>query len=259
MDSARSAQGNGRGVPHLSVDGAALRHFHICAFFNSREEEAQVLGPFYREAFRRGERNLHLMAPGALAAHRAALAATGMDVAACEACGQLALATWPVEDGRPRFDAEAWLEVLARAADHPTPRERPPIDDAHERHALAGAGQRLVARMDAALDAGADPIDLLIYEARLNGLVDGRQLPTICVYDLARLDGATMMDLLRTHPLTLIGGVLRENPFFTPPAEMLRELSARRVSGRRRGLPAPGAVPAQSSNLPNRVSARPAR
>ena len=47
--------------------------------------------------------------------------------------------------------------MLARAADHPTPRERPPIDDAHERHALAGAGQRLVARMDAALDAEPRP------------------------------------------------------------------------------------------------------
>ena len=38
-----------------------------------------------------------------------------------------------------------------------------------------------------------------------------------------------MMDLLRTHPLTLIGGVVQENPFFTPPAEMLKELRARKV------------------------------
>jgi hypothetical protein len=36
-----------------------------------------------------------------------------------------------------------------------------------------------------------------------------------------------MMDLLRTHPLTLVGGVVQENPFYTPPREMLEELRAR--------------------------------
>ena len=62
----------------------------------------------------------------------------------------------------------------------------------------------------------------------LNALLAERRQLAICVYDLASLDGTLMMDLLRTHPLTMIGGVLRENPFFTPPAEMLRELSARK-------------------------------
>jgi hypothetical protein len=37
-----------------------------------------------------------------------------------------------------------------------------------------------------------------------------------------------MMDILRTHPLTLIGGVVQENPFYTPPAQMLQELRERK-------------------------------
>ena len=36
------------------------------------------------------------------------------------------------------------------------------------------------------------------------------------------------MDIMRTHPMVIIGGVLQENPFFVPPAEMLRELRERR-------------------------------
>jgi len=36
-----------------------------------------------------------------------------------------------------------------------------------------------------------------------------------------------MMDVLRTHPLVIIGGFLHENPFFVPPDELLRELRAR--------------------------------
>ncbi|MGQ0563316.1 MAG: hypothetical protein ACT443_15765 [Gemmatimonadota bacterium] len=39
------------------------------------------------------------------------------------------------------------------------------------------------------------------------------------------------MDILRTHPMVIMGGVLQANPFFTPPDEFLRELHER--AGRR--------------------------
>ncbi len=35
------------------------------------------------------------------------------------------------------------------------------------------------------------------------------------------------MDILRTHPMVVVGGRLRENPFFVPPDEFLRELRTR--------------------------------
>jgi hypothetical protein len=37
------------------------------------------------------------------------------------------------------------------------------------------------------------------------------------------------MDILRTHPMVIIGGVLQANPFWVPPDEFLRELDARRA------------------------------
>ena len=36
------------------------------------------------------------------------------------------------------------------------------------------------------------------------------------------------MDILRTHPMVIIGGVLQANPFWVSPDEFLRELDARR-------------------------------
>ena len=36
------------------------------------------------------------------------------------------------------------------------------------------------------------------------------------------------MDILRTHPMCIIGGVLQTNPFWVPPDEFLRELKARK-------------------------------
>ena len=37
------------------------------------------------------------------------------------------------------------------------------------------------------------------------------------------------MDILRTHPLVIIGGVLQENPLYVPPDEFLQELEERRA------------------------------
>ena len=36
------------------------------------------------------------------------------------------------------------------------------------------------------------------------------------------------MDIMRTHPMVIIGGILQENPFFVRPDEMLREIRERR-------------------------------
>jgi hypothetical protein len=45
----------------------------------------------------------------------------------------------------------------------------------------------------------------------------------ICAYDVSRFDGSFIIDILRTHPLVLIGGLLQENPFFVAPSEFLKE------------------------------------
>ena len=36
------------------------------------------------------------------------------------------------------------------------------------------------------------------------------------------------MDVMRTHPMVIVGGLLQANPFFVPPDEFLRELGERR-------------------------------
>ncbi|HEX2279191.1 MAG TPA: hypothetical protein VHN13_19015 [Candidatus Tectomicrobia bacterium] len=51
-----------------------------------------------------------------------------------------------------------------------------------------------------------------------------------------------MLDIMRTHPMVIIGGILQENPFFVPPDEMLRELREREG---RQALPGPHGVPAR--------------
>ncbi|UXH76247.1 MEDS domain-containing protein [Roseateles amylovorans] len=198
--------------------GSRLTHFHVCAFFNSREEEDQVLGPFHLDAARQGEQLLHLLAADQKDVHRAHLSDAGLATSHCEACGQLELRDWRTVcfDDEGDFDKQRLLESI----DHWT---GPARDVGFPR-------VRLMARMGQLLQAAPDKADVMEYEAEVNDILARHRQPAVCVYDIATLDGATMMDLLRTHPLTLIAGVLRENPFYTPPAEMLRELAARRGS-----------------------------
>lgn len=35
------------------------------------------------------------------------------------------------------------------------------------------------------------------------------------------------MDILRTHPMVIIGNILQDNPFYVPPDLMLEELRSR--------------------------------
>jgi hypothetical protein len=49
------------------------------------------------------------------------------------------------------------------------------------------------------------------------------------VYDLAKFGGDTVVDIIRTHPMIIIGGMLQQNPFFVPPEQFLRELCERRA------------------------------
>ncbi len=202
-------------VPTMSV--ATLdRHFHICAFFNSREEEYDALTPYYREGIEAGDKNLHVVAPSARADHIARLAANGLDTDVCLACGQLEVIGWDqayLEQGR--FDQHmmlAKLDALLAAG----------RDAGYERVRLMGNMQWAVAHTP-----GVE--ELVEYEARVNDVLARNRQPAICVYDTAWLSGTMMMDILRCHPLTLVHGTIQPNPFFVPPGELLPQFAARKA------------------------------
>jgi hypothetical protein len=86
---------------------------------------------------------------------------------------------------------------------------------------------RLLADMGWAVDRDGVADVLIEFEARANFLHSRHQHVVICAYDTSRFDGAFIIDILRTHPMVLIGGLLQENPFFVPPEEFVQERSAR--------------------------------
>lgn len=193
------------------------RSCHVCAFFNSPEEEDRVLLPFVKEGIEGGEKAFHIIDPDQKSDYLRRQEAGGIDVATARDSGQYELRGWHeayLREGH--FDQEAMLSL---------------IEDVLMGGRETGyARTRLVAHMEWALEDRPGVNDLVEYESRLNHILPKYGDPVICAYDTTRFSGGVVMDILRTHPMVIVGGLLRENPFFVPPDEFLRELEER--SGR---------------------------
>jgi hypothetical protein len=44
-------------------------------------------------------------------------------------------------------------------------------------------------------------------------------MATVCAYDVMNFSAAGVMDVLRTRLVVIVGGILRENPFYTNPRD----------------------------------------
>jgi hypothetical protein len=62
---------------------------HICAFFNSRDDEYRVLLPFIKDGLECGEKAVHTVDPERRDEHLQRLASAGIDVAGARESGQL--------------------------------------------------------------------------------------------------------------------------------------------------------------------------
>ena len=186
----------------LSLAGTRLHHFHICALFESPEEELGVLGPFVKQGLDQREKSISIVAPDALQEYRLHLRAMNIDVADCEACGQLEVVPWTQAylDAQGVFDRDRMLRTLEEMLSSST-------RDGY-------LGTRIIGDMGWIFSAGGGRDTLIEYEAGVNALLCTHQQPAVCVYDVSRLSGQMLLDLLATHPLALIGGTVRNSPFY---------------------------------------------
>jgi hypothetical protein len=164
-----------------------------------------------------GDKNYQFVDKGLRAERLARLKESGIDTAAAEQSGLLEMLPWEevyLRDGR--FDQDAMLTLL---------------EDVFSTAKQQGFGlTRLWANMGWALEDFPGVHDIVEYESRLNHILPKYDQVTVCTYDVTKFSAAVMMDILRTHPQVIIGGTLRENPYYMPPDEFLSEVRARSAS-----------------------------
>ena len=192
-------------------------HNHVCAFFNTMDEEHRVLRSFFKDGFDHGEKAIHIVESANREEYLKGLTEAGINVQEVMETGRLEVLPWTdmyVRDHR--FDQDAMLAS---------------VESLIQSGAAAGyARTQLVGHhMDWLFLDKPAVNNLLEYEARLNGVLSKYDDPVICNYDLAKFGAGVAMDIMRTHPLAIIGGLLRENPFFVPPDQFLEEMRERRA------------------------------
>lgn len=202
-------QGDGLTI-HLagSVVGSSR---HVGAFFQSEKERYRVLGPFVAEGLANGERAFHIIEPPGRDLHLRRLMEAGIDVDRATSRRQLELVPWEamyLRDGH--FDQQAMIKRIEGVLADPSPQGFPLT--------------RLVANMEWALERRSGVGDLVEYETRLNYALPRFEDVVICAYDLTMFPGSTIVDVLRSHPAVVIGGSLRDNPFYMLPDLMIEEL-----------------------------------
>ncbi|MEZ5360120.1 MAG: MEDS domain-containing protein [Candidatus Zixiibacteriota bacterium] len=82
---------------------------------------------------------------------------------------------------------------------------------------------RATAEMIWALKAIPGTEHLMAYESRLNYFIPGKPWISICMYNVTKFPGATIMNVLRTHPFVINGGIISQNPYYIDPDIWLAE------------------------------------
>jgi len=183
---------------------------HVCAFFSSPQEEYDTLLPFVRDGLERGERAYHVLPAQYRDEHLEQLRSAGIDVTATQRCRQLEVTTVQetfLRDGR--FNKDTMLVL---------------IQDVLKTGVTLGFPlTRLIVNSETVLEDWSRVNEWIEFETRLNDELPRCDDPVICTYDTNLLNGAIAVDILRTHPVAIIGGLLHENPFFVPPQQFLHK------------------------------------
>lgn len=191
------------------------RYRHVCVLYHNRDEEFRVLRRFIHEGFPKGDKAFHIIDRQERPEHLRRLHDDlGIDVAARERTGQLEVRGWEEAHLRPGwFDQHAMLALVEEV-----------LTDSKRR---GFPFTRWVANMGWALGGHRGVEDLVEYCTRLNNVTPQHEATIVCTYDLARFSATSVVDVLRSHPVAVIGGIVHENPFYVPPDELLRELRQR--------------------------------
>lgn len=196
---------------------------HVCAFFNSDDEEYRVLLPFIKGGFECGHKAIHVVNPDQRQDHLQRLGDAGIDATAAQQSGQLELRINTdvyLPDGR--FDPDRMISAFKQLASGNAGGEYPL--------------SRICCRMDWTVQDQSHIDDVIEFESRMNDVWRRHEDAVICTYHLDQFRGDEVIDIMRTHPMVIIGGILQQNPFFVPPDEFLIEFRDRR--SRRASSPA---------------------
>ena len=186
---------------HRDPQGLGLDHGdHVCGFYYSTDERDAMLLPYLRESLADGHKCVAVVD-----------SVTPEDLAALIDGAEEALASGQLELYNPdqtylqtgSFDPDLTIEFWEVRAQQL-------VDDKDYDFI------RLLGELSWIDRTGTPREDIIRYESWADNFVSRYPMTILCLYDLRRMGSSVMMDLLRTHPRLLMGGLLLENPHHIP-------------------------------------------
>jgi DcmR-like sensory protein len=197
----------GLGVPGVQLSPGD----HICAFYPSLAERDEVLIPYLTEGMDGGDKCICVLDNGDLSGFGASLGPGLWPTAAPERCQLDLLRSEDIYLEGGGFSTERMIEFWDTS-----------IGDA-----LAGGYEfaRAAGEMTWALREMPGVEELIGYESRLNKFLPKYPQVILCLYELGQFSGEVLVDVLKTHPKVLLGGMLLDNPYYLEPDEFLASRS----------------------------------
>jgi hypothetical protein len=193
----------------IGVGEPAAAGDHICALYTGPVERDAILLPFIRSALRSGDKCVCVIdsEPADLLTDLGL--DTDIDLAACVASRQFDLvraADTTMRSGRfrPADMVGFWKASIAGVMN-------------------SGRYQRVRAASEIAVSLRDLPDwrEVVQHESELNRMLSLYPQVLLCLYDLEKVGGAFLVDLISMHPRLLVNGRLTENAYYLAPDDWL--------------------------------------
>jgi hypothetical protein len=172
---------------------------HLCLIYDDERERREVVAKFVEDGLSGGERVAYFTdaEPQVICTW---LGERGLELPEPPAFSLMEASTVYYPDGEflPERMLPYWLAFHTEATDMGFPAARATGETSWSRE--VPGGERIVE-----------------YEANLNVVLADLPVTALCQYDVRRFDGATIFDILRVHPLMLVGGQVVRNPYYETP------------------------------------------
>lgn len=183
---------------------------HMCLIYDSDDQRKKVIAQFLASGLMRREQVVYFTDTTAPQEVKAWLEDIGVKLPEERQDGPFAV--FKSEDAYCPRGKFVPAEMIAR------------IKDYYEHAVNAGyAGARGSGEMSWALKGIPGSQRLMEYEALINTINEKHPLTSICQYDARRFDGASLLNVLKVHPMVVVQGQIARNPYYVTPQEFLRD------------------------------------
>jgi hypothetical protein len=187
---------------------------HICAFFDSREEQYEILLPWIKEGLNNNETVFSILERNMHNDHCLRLENADVQVQETLESGQLqVVATEDTYLNGGSFAAERMFNIVEQA-----------MIDAKNGPCCMFRGY---GEMQWALKNLPGTDELIEYETRLNLLTPKYDCNLLCIYDINKFSGRAIADILASHSHVILNKRIHKNPHFIEPLELLKMLIKR--------------------------------